>query len=379
MSVTHRERVLAALAHDEPDRQPVDFGGGPATQIHPEAYASLLEHLGFQAEDLEVSHRGEGQVASPSEAVLRHFDIDVRGFHPGSPDSRPDRPTGPKSYVDEWGVEWAKASQYAPYINTRGPLQHLDEPSPADLDGIEWPVSNDAGRTRGLRERVARTRDETDFAIVLNLPNAAFALSQRLRGFAELLEDLLLNPKFAEALLERVNDVICGIAAASLQQVGDLIDGVSIADDMGIQTQAFMSRELYRRMVKPHHARQVETIRRHTQAYVILHSDGAIYTLLPDIVDAGIQVINPVQVNAEGMDPGRLKREFGDDLSFWGGIDTQVVLPRGSPAEVAEEVRRRRRDLGRGGGYVLASVHNILAEVPPENVVAMFEAALEEA
>lgn len=375
MTLTHRERVLRALDHEETDRVPIDLGGGPATQIHPDAYVALLKHLGFGPEELVAGARGEGQVVCPSERVLRHFDIDVRGFYLDEPDVRPRRLLGENSYVDDWGVVWAKAHATAPYINVKGPLQHLDEPAPSDLDGIAWPVPDDPGRVRGLRERIERLRHQTDFAIVLNLPNSTFALSQRLRGFTELLEDLILNASFAEALQERVTDVICGIAATALGEVGDLIDGVSFADDMGIQTQAFMSPDLYRRMVKRHHARFVETLRRRTRARVIMHSDGAIYELLGALIDCGVQVINPVQVNADGMDPERLKREFGADLCFWGGVDTQWVLPYGSPEDVAAEVRRRLADLGRGGGYVLASVHNIQAEVPAENVVAMFETA----
>ncbi len=375
MALAHRERVLRALNHEETDRVPIDFGGGPATQINPDAYVALLEHLEFWPEEPVEGARGEGQVVCPSERVLRHFDIDVRGFYLGEPDVNPRRPLSPLSYVDDWGVAWSKAHATAPYINVRGPLQDIDDPSPSDLDSIGWPVPRDPGRVRGLRERIERVRRETDFAIVLNLPNSTFALAQRLRGFAELLEDLLLNAAFAEALQERVTDIICGIAETALDSAGDLIDGVSFADDMGIQTQAFMSRDLYRNRVKPHHARFVETLRRHTDARVIMHSDGAIYELLGDLIDCGVEVINPVQVNAEGMDPERLKREFGADLCFWGGVDTQKVLPHGSPADVAAEVRRRLADLGRGGGYVLASVHCIQAEVPPQNVIVMFETA----
>jgi uroporphyrinogen decarboxylase len=375
MPPSHRERVLRALDHEETDRVPIDFGGGPATLIHPDAYRALLAHLGFEEEQPAEELRGEGQVVSPSERVLRRFDIDVRGFYLGEPDIRPRRQLDGSSYIDEWGATWAKAHPTAPYINVKGPLQHLDDPSPSHLDRIAWPVPDDPGRARGLRARVERLRSETDHAIVLNLPNSTFALAQRLRGFTELLEDLILNPSFAEALQERVTDVICGIAETALGAAGDLIDGVSFADDMGIQTQAFMSRDLYRTMVKPHHARFVATLRRHTRARIIMHSDGAIYDLLPELIDCGVQVVNPVQVNAEGMDPERLKREFGADLCFWGGVDTQEVLPHGSPADVAAEVRRRLADLGRGGGYVLASVHNIQAEVPPENVIAMFETA----
>jgi uroporphyrinogen decarboxylase len=261
-------------------------------------------------------------------------------------------------------------------MNIAGPLQKIQEPALSDLAKVDWPDPEDPGRVRGLRQHVEDIRRGTDCAVVLNLGNATFALSQRLRGFAELLEDLLLNRVFAEALMERVTDVVYGIAENALREVGDLVDCVFSADDLGIQTQSFMRPELYHSLVKPHHKRLFQLVRERTGAWAVLHSDGAIYALLPDILDCGVQVINPVQTSAVGMEPERLKQEFGNDLSFWGGIDTHDVLPHGSPEEVAEEVRRRRHDLGRGGGYVLASVHNIQAEVPPENVVAMFEAAM---
>ncbi|MBI4305921.1 MAG: hypothetical protein HY678_06335 [Chloroflexi bacterium] len=373
--MSHRERVIRALNHEEADRVPIDFGGGPATQIHPDAYVALLKHLGFEPEELVEGERGEGQVVRPSERVLEHFDIDVRGLGLNDPESSPRRFTGQNCYVDEWGVTWHKAHFTAPWINVKGPLQDVAEPTPRDVDAMPWPDGSDSSRVRGLRERVERMRRETDYAIVLNLPNSNFALAQRIRGFTEFFEDLLLNPAFANALQERITDVICDIATLALVEVGDLIEGVSFADDMGIQTQSFMSGNLYRRMVKPHHARFVANLHDRTRAKVIMHSDGAIYDLLPDLIDCGVQVINPVQVNAEGMDPMLLKREFGRDLCFWGGVDTQKVLPYGSPRDVADEVKARLGDLGRGGGYVLASVHCIQAEVPPANVVAMFETA----
>ena len=374
--MSHRERVVRALNHEETDRVPIDIGGGPATMIQPDAYERLLAFLGLPGEPHGQGAWGEGQVVIPSERVLQRFGVDVRGFGLGRPERTPFREVGRDAYYDEWGVLWQKAGPRAPFINTRGPFQHLEDPVPPDLDAIEWPDADDPGRARGLAVRIGEARRSSDYALVLNLPNGTLALTQRLRGFTEHFEDLLINPVFAEAIQDRVTDIICGWAEAALAEVGDLVDGVSFADDMGIQTQAYMSRDLYRRMVKPHHARLVAAIRRHTRARVIMHSDGAIYDLLREIVETGVEVINPVQVGAQGMDPQRLKREFGRDLSFWGGVDTQWVLPFGRPEDVAAEVRRRLADLGRGGGYVLASVHNIQAEVPAENIVAMFDTAL---
>jgi len=375
MGLSHRERVQQALNHEATDRVAVDFGGGPATQIHPDAYQRLLTYMGFEPEELRQAGRGAGQVIVPNEKVLQHFDIDVRGIYPGRADGDASATLDAHSYIDDWGVTWQKADMRAPYINVKGPLQHLVDPTPDALDSIDWPSPTDPGRVRGLRERTIALREETDYAMVLNLGNTTFALAQRLRGFAELFEDLLLNPVFASALMERVTDIVCGIADAAIGSVADLIDAVSTADDLGTQTQAFMHPDLYRKMVKPHHARLATTVHRLTQARMILHSDGAIRELLPDLIDIGIDVLNPVQVNAVGMVPTELKREFGKDLCFWGGIDTQKTLPFGSPSDVATEVRSRIEELGAGGGYVVASVHNIQAEVPPENIVAMYQAA----
>jgi uroporphyrinogen decarboxylase len=245
-----------------------------------------------------------------------------------------------------------------------------------DAEALRLPGPADRAAGKALRRRVEEMRAASDRAFVLQLTNASLALAQRLRGFTGFLEDLLLWPEFATALQERITDTICAQAAWALDEVGDIVDCVSWADDLGFQTSPYMSVELYRSMVKPHHRRFVECIRSRTRAKVIMHSDGAIADLLPDLIDIGVQVINPVQVSAAGMDPGRLKREFGADLCFWGGMDTHHVLPFGSPSEVADFMRRRMDDLGRGGGWVLASVHNIQADVPPENIAAMFDAAL---
>ncbi|MBM3957294.1 MAG: hypothetical protein FJ313_04500, partial [Gemmatimonadetes bacterium] len=176
MPPINRERVLKALNFEPADRVPIDIGGGPATRIHTSAYARLLQHLGFAPEqDLTAGAHptlaGQNTIC-PSEKVLRHFDIDVRGFYLGSSNSRPIRPTGPHSYVDDWGVTWTRAHETAPHMNIAGPLERLDDPTPADLDAIAWPVPDDPGLTRGLRERIERARTETGCAICLNLPNA---------------------------------------------------------------------------------------------------------------------------------------------------------------------------------------------------------------
>jgi uroporphyrinogen decarboxylase len=366
----HRQRVLAALRHEETDRVPIDFGGGPATCIHPGAYAALREALGLGPQKAAEAPREEGQVVVPAEDVLRRFDTDLRGLRVAETRRR----VSPDSYLDDWGVTWERVSG-GPYINVSGPLQALSDPPASAIDQVAWPYADPSAAVAGLRERAEAIRREDDVAIVLNLPNCTFATCQALRGFGEFLEDLLVNRPFAQALLERVTDAQVSLARAALDAVGDLIDVVSFMDDLGTQRGLMLSPRLYRDVVRPHHARFVAALRAGTPATVLMHNDGAIADVLGDLIDLGVQAINPVQTSATGMEPGRLKREFGAHLSFWGGIDTHHVMPNGTPAEVADEVRRRIGDLGRGGGYVLAAVHNLMPEVPPRNIIAMFDAA----
>lgn len=367
MPTNHRDRLRTAMAHESPDRVPLAFGG-----INTVAYQSLLDHLGFEAEKMDPALSGSGGVVSGSEKILRYFDIDVRSVGLGNPVGSPIE-LDEFSYIDQWGVTWRKSAPTTPHINVMGPLQEIDDPSVGDLDAIPWPDPFDPARVNNLQARVLEQRREMDFGIVLGIGNAAFSLAQRMRGFSEFLQDLLLFPEFASALMERITDVVCGYTGAALDEVGNEVDIVTFGDDMGTQLSTYMAPKLYRSLVKPHHRRLVETIRSRTNATVIMHSDGAIYDVLADFVDCGIQGINPVQVSAAGMEPGRLKRDFGSDLVFWGGIDTQHILPFGSPADVAAAVRDRVDDLGRGGGLLLSSVHNIQAEVPPANIVALFE------
>ena len=236
--------------------------------------------------------------------------------------------------------------------------------------------SGRSGRYSGLKEGAERARSETDCALLLELPYGVVREAQRMRGFSEFLMDLVANPILAESLMEKVLAIVTAIAEKALDSAGP-VDVVLWYDDMGFQDRAYMRPELYRRLVKPYHRRLVETIKKRTAAKILMHSDGSIRDILGDLIEIGVDAINPVQVSAKGMGSQELKRNFGRDLSFWGAIDTQHVLPFGTPAEVRDEVRRRVRDLAPGGGYVLASCHNIQREVPAENVLAMFDAAAE--
>jgi uroporphyrinogen decarboxylase len=191
------------------------------------------------------------------------------------------------------------------------------------------------------------------------------------------MEDLVLQPVLAETLLERVTDVIVRSTKTILKEAGPYIDVVSFSDDLGFQDRAYVSAAMFKRQIKPYLARCVEAIRNNTDAKIVMHSDGAIFDLIPDLIDIGVEVMNPVQTTAWKMDAATLKSEFGKDLAFWGAVDTQYTLPFGTPEEVRDDVVTKMKTLGRGGGYVITSCHTIREEVPPENVRALYESALE--
>ena len=369
--MTHVERVLAALNHEEPDRVPRDLGQGVATGINAKAYARLIDYLGIEAQDGDSMFEPHGQVAFPSEAVLRRFDIDCRMLDIPRPSDDLDE----NSYRDEWGVLWVRP-EGGHFIFVKGPFTD-EEPTLAQLDKYPWPDPRHPARIEGLKERAIELRENTDYAIFLRLPYATVWDCWRLRGFSQYFEDLAVNPVLAEALMEHALMVEAGIAEFVLEEVGDYVDVVAFPDDLGSTDRPFVSPEMYRKMIKPFHRRMVEAIKGKTDAKVVMHNDGAIYPLIPDIIDIGVDCLNPVQVSAKGMETDRLKAEFGAVLSFWGAIDTRYALPWGTPDDVREEVRKRIGDLAPSGGYVLGSVHNMQAEVPPENVVAMFDAAEE--
>ena len=376
-TLTHRSRAIKALNHEETDRVPIDLGGALATNIDAAPYGELVRLLGLEkeAEATQASLVGGFVAVTPPEDVLRRLDVDFRGLSPGLPDERPNVFLDEKSYRDEWGVIWVSAGEGRPFVDKTGPFQE-QEPTLADVESHPWPDPRDPGRVKGLRERALELRRETDCATVLNLPYCVLRELQRLRGFENGMADLLVNPTLAEGIMAHALEVAAGIAVAALEEVGDLLDVVMFPEDMGTQDQLFMRPELYRKMVKPYHRRMVEAIKGKTRAKVLLHSDGAVYEAMGDFIDIGIDALNPVQVSAKGMgDTKKLKAEFGRDLCFWGAIDTQRVLPYGTPEDVATEVRTRIDHLAPEGGYVLASVHTINAEVPGANVLAMLETA----
>jgi len=370
-TMSHRERVLRALNHQEPDRVPLDLGGSRSSSLVVEAYEKLNRHLGSQEPPCVFSKWLN--VAHPSEAMLTRFDIDTRSLSQGSPDNWQDIIFPDGSYQDEWGVVRSRPAEGLYYDLTRAPLAGDAEVS--DLEKFRWPDPHDPGRCRGLAEAAARLHQGTNYAVVLSMPGGIVHQSQFMRGFEDWFADLIANPAFFQALMEKLADLWIEMARDEFDAVGNNVDICFLGDDMAFQNGPMMSMDLYRKMIKPHHKRLFSYIRSRTSAKIAYHTCGSVVHLIPDLIEMGVDALNPVQVSAKGMDTKRLKQDFGEDICFWGAIDTQRVLPFGTPDDVAREVKRRIDDLSPGGGYVLCAVHNIQADVSPENISAMYDTA----
>ena len=373
--MTHRERVLTTLKRQVPDRVPVDLGGTLASTINIHAYRRLMAHLGFGADPPVAYLSRRSNSVLPDERLLSHLDVDCRAVILDNPDVNPERVLPDGSLYDEWGITWKHVGEGQHFINSDGPFYN-QEPDPALVDKFAWPDPLDPGRFRTLHKQAETHRANTDAAIILVLGVGAVHQIQFMRGYADSLEDLIVAPDFVRAFMDRYVDFWVRVTERALREVGDLVDVVMFGDDLGTQQGPVLSPALYRRLIKPSHVRMVQTVKRFNKP-LLLHSCGSVAAFIPDFIEAGVDALHPVQVSAKDMDSARLKREYGRDITFWGGIDTQRVLPSGTVGEVREEVRRRIADLGPGGGYVLGAVHNVQAEVPVENVLAMVEAARE--
>ena len=367
-SKTPRQRVLDALAHVQPSHVPVDIGGSNVTTVVDTAYERLKAVLGVQAPTAYISRRA--RQSSLDEATLERLGTCTRPVYLGKPD-RAGHQRSDGTIVDEWGVGWRAAGGH--YNPVENPLAGDDLSA---LGRYAWPDPDDPGRYRDLSAQVERCGLDGRYATVLSLPVAVVHMSQYLRGFDDYLMDLVANPGYAEDLMGRVMEVYLRIVENALAAVGRRVDVVSFGDDVGFQDRPMVRPAVYRRLIKPHHATIVARVKQVTGAAVMFHTCGAVRDLIPDFIDIGVDALNPVQVAAAGMgDTAALKRDFGAALTFWGAVDTQRVLPFGSAEDVRAEVRRRIDDLAAGGGFVLAAVHDIQDDVPPENLLAMADAA----
>jgi uroporphyrinogen decarboxylase len=381
---TPRQRVLDAINHREPDRVPFALGCSLETAITHQAYDRWIEMLGLKEEpddtlpNLFVDGAGFKQIP---ENILQSLNVDTRGFllqQPSDPPPEIRQEGSTLIFVDDWGITWGQP-ETSLYMDPIGhPLQ--GDLSDEMLDNYKCPDPHQEGRFAGIVEEATRLRG-TGAAVIMS----AYGLGQwdyihMLCGMEQSLMDLVLKPREMERLLGMIHEVEMGYWEKALEIVGDHIDIVMHSDDMGMQNSPMMSPDMYRRFLKPLHRELISMVKKKAGGEVkfLLHSCGSVRALIPDFIDAGVDILNPIQVSAAGMDTAELKREFGKDLSFCGGgVDTQEILPRGTPEQVRDEVKRRIDDLAPGGGFIFAAVHNIQPDVPPENLQAMYEALRE--
>lgn len=379
-AMTSRQRVLTALDHKQPDRVPIDLGGFQ-TGIHRKAYIDLLIHLGIE-DDVAIMDPVQ-QLAKPCEEVLQRFRVDIRYIFAHGPDSFKggiERNTRDgrlwHDLADEFGVVWSMPDDQPLYMD----ISHhpLADATIDDIADYPFPKGNDPSRFTGLREETLKLGDETRYAISTGIGGVVYEICWYMRGLERWFMDTVENPDFCEALLDRTLAFWMGYYSEFMKEIGDLVDVVMIGDDIGGQMGPLFSPDFYRRVVKPRQKKLVQHIKSLTKARIWYHTCGSVMPLIGDLIDNGIDILNPVQVSAANMDPRELKERYGDRLTFWGGgIDTQHVLGFGTPEDVCKDVCKNVAALKPGGGYVFNSVHNIQAGVPPENIVAMFDAAYE--
>jgi uroporphyrinogen decarboxylase len=392
-----------ALQHVEADRVPIDVGATRTSGIAATAYCRLLGALGLR-EDVRV-YDVKQQLALPSLEVIDRLGGDVVQV------TRLGPTTGmPFLEIDAWkpgalidgtpalvpaaftpvttadgtleirrdGQLYARRSPEAAYFDVC-PFPLAAAETPGDVERFEWPDAWSAREEEWLDDQVRQLWYGTDKALFAGLPmlcSSFFELGAVLFGFERFLESLLLRRDMIERWLDLALAHHCAIADRFLRVAGPYIEAIQTSDDFGAQDALLISPTMYRELFKPRQARWVEFVKARTRAKVFLHCDGAVRPILADFVEIGIDVLNPIQVSAAGMDPAQLKREYGDRLAFWGaGVDTQATLPFGSLEDIRREVRERVSILAPGGGFVFATIHNIQPDIQPEKILAVFEAA----
>lgn len=370
-TMTARDRVRAALTHQTPDRVPLDLGGMNSSSIVLEGYERLKRHFGVEGET-RLADRMQ-RIVEVEEPVLRALAIDTRRVAAGAPDRGRAADLGARVYRDMWGV--VRENPEGSYYFDLKACPLAGEITTSDILHYPWPDPDDPGLVRGMAERVRWIRANTDCAVVVALPSPFVHISQYLRGFEDWFCDCVAEMQRLEVLFDAVLDVTLQLSRNILRAVGQEADVLFFGDDLGTQDSLIVSRDLYLTHIKPRHRKFVCALRELTPAVIAFHSCGAVADLIDDFIDIGVQCLNPVQVSAAGMVPAELKRKFRGRMAFWGGTDSQNLVPRGTPADVRRMVERLIEDMGEGGGFVFANGHNIQPDVPLENVLAMFEHA----
>ena len=375
-----RERVILALNHKEADRIPIDLGATIVSSITKASYIPLKKHLGIPLEEIKMLDYVQ-QLPYLDDALMDRFGVDFRMVQlpaATAPDLAIFEDGDYYAFIDRWGSKLHMPKEGGLYFDwVDFPIK---ETTMEALDQYKWPRPDPHEYNLRLGEQARDIYANTDFALVGSavIGGGIFEQPARTMGLENFLMALITEPKFADRLMEQITDIYIESCNNYLDEVGKYIQIFTYWDDVNTQDGWMISPDIYRKVIKPKERRLVEAIRKKTDAKLFFHGCGATFDLIPDLIELGFDILNPIQVSARGMDTKRLKGEYGKDIVFWGGgVDTQRVLPFGKPEEVVDEVKRRIDDLAPGGGFIFAAVHNIQAFIPPENIVAAFDTALD--
>jgi uroporphyrinogen decarboxylase len=355
---------------------PVDLGATIVTTIVRIAYQNLRQYLGMAPDPAPVISHVQMDTVYPMEDFFQHYQVDFRAVHMKSSWEFKPRWMPDDSFYDEFGVRWKKAAYY--YDAVERPLGKAE--TIQDIDNFPWPDPYDRGRVEGLREEARHLCENTEYAIIADIMcGGPFEQACILRGYQDFLVDLHWNPQFAEYLLDKITELDCALWEMFLGEVGDYIQIAAQGDDVGMQDRMYIKPDMYRKFVKPRQKKLFDVIHAKSNARVFYHSCGSVYPVIGDFAEIGVDILNPVQRGAAQMDIETLKREFGRDLSFFGGgIDVQYTLPFASLDELADDVIRTLDIMAPGGGFIFVPSHNIQADIEPERVDTVYRTVLEQ-
>lgn len=372
--MTGKERIKIALNHEEPDRVPIDIGGAQACGIHRDAYYNLREYLNMEKKEIEISNL-VSQTAKVDEDFCKKFNIDVRPIlikNSLNNELKIHEAEDHFWFVDEWQRKWKKPFEKGRYFDiVEFPLVNNK------LKDFEFPNPIKPGRFKGVQEQIEYFKNNTDAALVLprGLGNGFLQMGAQLYGYEKWFTMLGSETNEIENFFERYLIFKKKFWKEFLSKFGEQIDVICELDDLGMQSSTWISPKMYRNLIKPRQKELFSYIKEKADIFLCLHSDGSVYDFIPDLIEIGVDILNPLQISAAKMNPKKIKKEFGENLAFWGGgVNTQKVLPNGTPREVEAEVKKQIEILAPGGGYIFSAVHNIQPDVPVENIMAMIKA-----
>ena len=378
--MTSRERILKALQHEEPDHVPFDMGSTQLTGISMTAYLNLCKHLKKNCQNTSFSDVIQ-QLAMPSEEMLKYFEVDTRGLFPltshnWNVEKNLQEMTGKFIYIDEWGIKYQKSKEKGYWFSIIDEPMNSISPEINVIDDFDWPNAGNPERVAGLRQKALDYRKKGKLIVLKGLCAGLFEMYQRIRGMENAMMDSLMYPDFSDKLVGKIADLKIEFWDMALNELHDVADVIVESDDYGTQESQLISPDQFRQNFKPHINRVLQFIREKSpKSFIFFHSCGNVRPIIPDFIEMGVDILNPVHTSARGMEPVALKKDFGKDITFWGGgVETQNILPNGTAQQIADDVKRNIDALAPGGGFVFNTVHNIQQDVSPESIMAMWNA-----